>query len=51
MQISNIKTRENAITTIRRVLSEYEEVSNIIIKDTYNAILDIRETIENSFLD
>ncbi len=51
MQISNVKTRENAITTIRRVLSEYEEVSNIIIKDTYSAILDIRETIENSFLD
>ncbi len=51
MQISNVKTRGNAITTIRRVLSEYEEVSNIIIKDTYSAILDIRETIENSFLD
>jgi hypothetical protein len=51
MQISNVKTRENAITSIRKILSEYEEENEIIIKDTYKAILAIRETIENSFLD
>ena len=46
-----MKTRENAITSIRKILSEYEEENEIIIKDTYKAILAIRETIENSFLD
>ena len=51
LEIPNMKTRENAITSIRKILSEYEEENEIIIKDTYKAILAIRETIENSFLD
>ncbi len=48
---NNVKTRENAITAIRKVLLEYEREKGIIVMNTYEAILDIRETIENSFQD
>ena len=48
---NNVKTRENAITAIRKVLLEYEREKGIIVMNTYEAILDIRETIENSFRD
>lgn len=48
---NNVKTRENAITAIRKVLLEYEREKGIIVMNTYEAILDIRKTIENSFQD
>lgn len=48
---SNVKTRENAITAIRKVLLAYEREEEIIIMNTYKAIMSIREVIENSFLE
>ena len=49
--ISNISTRENAITTIRKVLREYEASSGVIVMNTYKAIKEIREVIVRSFID
>ena len=44
--IGNIKTRENAITSIRKILREYQTDSGIIVMNTYEAIEEIREVIE-----
>ncbi len=48
--IENQKTREKAITTIRKVLSNYQLNENIIVMETFNTILSIRDVIENYFI-
>ena len=49
--ITKIKTRENAITAIRRVLFNYQLNENIIVMETKANIKIIRDAIENSFED
>ncbi|MBP7101431.1 MAG: hypothetical protein KBA67_07885 [Leptotrichiaceae bacterium] len=49
--IETRKTREKAITSIRKVLREYERDKNIIVMNVYDTILEIREEIEQYFLD
>ncbi len=48
--IEKKKTREKAITTIRKVLFNYQLNENIIVMETYNTILSIRDVIENYFI-
>lgn len=48
--IENQKTREKAITTIRKVLFNYQLNENIIVMETFNTILSIRDVIENYFI-
>lgn len=38
ISIENIKTRENAVTTVRKILNNYEAKEKIIIMDTYKII-------------
>ena len=45
----NIKTYENAITSIRKILKKYEERNSIMILDVYDTIYKISEDIENTF--
>lgn len=47
--IDNINTRENAITTIRKVLKDYQLNENIIVMETYKNIIEIRKAIELYF--
>ena len=47
INIPNIKTREGAITTVRRILNEYQTKEGIIIIDTYKQLELIRNYIEN----
>jgi len=49
--IENVKTRENAITAIRRILDYYEFTDEIIIMETYKTIKEIREVMEKHFID
>lgn len=46
---SNIKTFENAITAVRKLLKGYEEKNNIMILDVYNTIHKIFEDIDKIF--
>lgn len=46
---SNIKTYENAITAVRKLLKGYEEKNNIMILDVYNTIHKIFEDIDKIF--
>ncbi len=48
--IENQKTREKAVTAIRKVLFNYQLNENIIIMENYNTILSIRNVIENYFI-
>lgn len=48
--IENVKTRENAITAIRRILDYYEFTENMIIMETYKTIKEIRSAIEHYFI-
>lgn len=48
--ISNKKTREKAITAIRKVLFEYQLKNNIILMETSEIIEKMREEIENYFI-
>lgn len=45
--IPNDKTRENAITTIRKILREYESLTKIKVMDNYSTITKMREYIES----
>ena len=47
--IDNPKTREKAITVIRKVLMAYQLDENIIVMDTYETIEQMREVIEQYF--
>lgn len=47
--ISNIKTCENAITIIRKLLKGHEEKNDIMILDVYSTIHKIFEDIDNTF--
>ena len=47
--IDNIKTREKAITVIRRVLFNYQLNENVIVMDTYNTIVEMKEVIETYY--
>ena len=49
--IETRKTREKAITSIRKVLRKYERDKNIIVMNVYDTILEMREEIEKYFLD
>lgn len=45
--IDNPKTREGAITTVRKILKNFENSSEIIIMEAYKYLRDIRNNIEN----
>ena len=47
--IDNLKTREKAVTAIRRVLKDYQLNEHIIVMDTYDTIRKMREAIIWSF--
>lgn len=47
--IENAKTREKAITSIRKVLFNYQSYEKIMIMETYSVIMEIRSIIEKSF--
>jgi hypothetical protein len=49
--IDNIKTREKAITVIRRVLFNYQLNENVIVMDTYNTIVEMKMVIETYYKD
>ena len=49
--IDNIKTREKAITVIRRVLFNYQLNENVIVMDTYNTIVEMKRVIETYYGD
>lgn len=49
--ILNDKTRENAVTKIRKVLIESEEREEVVIMDTYSIISEMRSYIENLEID
>lgn len=42
----NIKTCENAVTTVNKILEEYEKERNIIIRGTYSKLKEIAKTID-----
>ncbi|MCQ8213743.1 hypothetical protein NON08_14675 [Cetobacterium somerae] len=46
INIPNNKTRENAITIIRKHLKNYSSNKNIIIMDVYNELLKIKKCVE-----
>lgn len=46
---SNIKTCENAITAVRKLLKSHEEKNDIMILDVYSTIHKIFEDINNTF--
>lgn len=48
--IDNLKTREKAVTAIRRVLMAYQLNEYIIVMDTYETIRQMREVIIRNFL-
>lgn len=50
IHLNNIKTREKAITAVRKVLFNYQLNENIIMMETYATIKEIRYTIEKSFI-
>lgn len=47
--IENVKTREKAITSIRKVLFNYQLNEKIMVMETYSVIMEIRSVIEKSF--
>ena len=47
--IDNLKTREKAVTAIRKVLMTYQLNEQIIVMDTYETIRQMREVIIRSF--
>lgn len=49
--IDNIKTREKAITVIRKVLFKYQLNENVIVMDTYNTIVEMKRVIETYYKD
>lgn len=49
--IENAKTREKAITAIRKVLFNYQLNENMEIMETYSVVMNIRSVIEQSFQD
>ena len=49
--IDNIKTREKAITVIRKVLFKYQLHENVIVMDTYNTIVQMKRVIETYYRD
>jgi hypothetical protein len=49
--IDNIKTREKAITVIRKVLFKYQLNENVIVMDTYNTIVQMKRVIETYYGD
>lgn len=51
IEILNTKTRENAITKIRKILKEYEKREKIVVIDTYSIIFEIGSYIENLEID
>ncbi len=48
--IDNVKTKENAITEVRKTLIDYQLNENIIVMATYATIKEIKEIIEKSFM-
>ncbi len=49
MCINNLKTREKAVTAVRKVLIAYQFKKNIIVMDTYETIKKMREQIINYY--
>ena len=47
MVIENGKTRESAVTKVRRILNNEQSRNNIIVMDTYAVLLKIRNVINN----
>ncbi|MCI6152234.1 hypothetical protein [Fusobacterium perfoetens] len=50
LAIDNVNTRENAITKVRKILFEYENLNNVIIVDTYKILKNIYNTISTTIL-
>lgn len=47
MTIENIKTRESAVTVVRRILNNYSLENHIIIMDVYSKLKEIENYIKN----
>jgi len=47
--ISNLKSREKAITSIRKVLRSYQLNENVIVLDTYFKITAMRDIISRYY--
>ncbi|MGL5624441.1 MAG: hypothetical protein ACRDDG_18865, partial [Cetobacterium sp.] len=47
--IENDKTRESAITKMRKILKDYSQREDIIIIDVYPKLKKIKESIENFY--
>lgn len=46
LAIDNIKTREGAITSVRKILSDYQVSNDVIVMETHKYLKDIRNRIE-----
>lgn len=46
LAVDNTKTRESAVTAVRRHLNNYSQMNNIIVMDVYARLRDIRKSIE-----
>lgn len=47
LAVDNTKTRESAVTAVRRCLNNYSEMNNVIVIDVYARLKDIKKSIEN----
>lgn len=48
--IENKKTRESAVTRVRKILNKYSEKENIIVMDIYSILEDIAECVEKYYI-
>ena len=46
LAVDNTKTRESAVTAVRRHLNSYSQMNNIIVMDVYARLRDIKKSIE-----
>ncbi|MGL4936019.1 MAG: hypothetical protein ACRC51_11135 [Cetobacterium sp.] len=46
LAVNNTKTRESAVTAVRRHLNNYSQMNNIIVMDVYTRLSDIKKCIE-----
>lgn len=44
--VDNTKTRESAITAVRKHLNSYSQMNNVIVMDVYARLMDIKRSIE-----
>lgn len=46
LAVDNTKTRESAVTAVRRHLNNYSQMNNIIVMDVYARLRDIKKSVE-----